>query len=209
MVIHRTVTYLFDPAIVNAVSDVIIAAFSVLICFVYWRQLHTMRAALEETRRSNAATEESNKIAERTLELEMRAWLVISPLPLKGLTLSSLKAQVAVINVGRTPATHVVGRIRLGTAEEVPDEISLPEVESPSIAILGPGENLAWTSVEVELNLPYERQEQLKKGHVLLLLYSVAEYHDIFNKARKTTACWQYRFEARAWGVTPMHCRLE
>lgn len=44
--------------------------------YLTYRQLRLTKSVLVETQRSNAATEESNKIAQRAMEFDRRAWLV-------------------------------------------------------------------------------------------------------------------------------------
>lgn len=101
----RHITYSLDSALLGVAVNFVIAVFAIMVWWVYRRQLATMNAALEEsrrnnqatedanrklleesrkdsltaleeTRRSNAATERSNEIAEQSLVLGRRSWLI-------------------------------------------------------------------------------------------------------------------------------------
>jgi hypothetical protein len=59
--IRHHIVYIFDSALLGAIADSTVAIFAIMVWVVYLRQLRTMNAALEESRRNNQAIEETNK----------------------------------------------------------------------------------------------------------------------------------------------------
>jgi hypothetical protein len=205
LILHRVVTYSFDWTFLSAVSDAIIAVFSVLIWRVYRHQLTTMTNALAETRASN-------EIAERAFEIGRRAWVVITDIGEPDL--GNSRVLTTMKNVGEIPATDVAGEgfvtVVLGSLSAQasvvqpssrPKEIEISSPIAPGRAVLAPGHSASGYLLIHGLD---DQAVAIKvaKGEATLVLYQKVTYTDWFQKTRTTTAYWQY-VSGRGWLVTP------
>lgn len=222
--IHHQVRYVIDWALLakwSNASNIVIALFAGVVCFVYWKQLVTMRRALagtkasneiaamalEQTRLSNAATERSNEIAERSLVLGRRAWLVIRGVPkisIDGWTFDD----VTVENVTDMPAVIQ----RFGTCSVEKLDASTPKdwkyVKAGEVVVRGKQASIDFPSValpSLNLNDPdtYRVLDRVS-------IYCVVEYTDCFEKTWSTTAYWRELKEVEGghWQLGAAHTTM-
>jgi hypothetical protein len=165
MVIRHVVTYALDAALLGVAVNVVIAVFAILVWSVYRRQLATMKAALEEsrrynqaaelatkalleenrahdiavlgeTRRSNASTENSNQIQRQAMVAANRAWVGIVGLSKPTpLTAGPPGLEVILRNSGHCPATNIVGRSSSALVYEQLNQAPEPAVSGPPMSI--------------------------------------------------------------------------
>lgn len=217
-IIRHTVTYSFDSplffAIIGAMSGAIAALFSMLIWVVYRNQLVAMREALVETRKSNDATQESNRIAKTSVELGNRAWMVATDIERLVIAAGpARKLWVNTENLGRIPAIDVSVRGLAFTftgppLPDLPEDLSLPSTGYyASRAVAGPGRGLQG---KIELGaLTDDIVARIVSGELVLFAFCVIEYIDWFAVPRETTACWQYNREDGSWAAAPRHNRMK
>jgi len=196
MVIRHAFRYVFDSplflGIVGAVSNAIIAGFSILIWRVYRNQLATMRDALTETRESNTATKESNKIAERSILLGGRSWVVTHGNPGWSNKESGWAFDgVSVVNLSDTPALlkqtsvgYLDRKVAKNYTELLPsdgwyDHHGEVVVRNRPINPFGPSYPV--------IGRPQSDATSL----VNATLYCIVEYTDCFEKTWRTTIAWQ------------------
>jgi hypothetical protein len=204
--------YVFDPllfiAIVGAAANVVIAVFSIVIWRVYRNQLATMKTAVEETRQSNRAIDESNRIADRNLELGRRSWLVVTistgfpSIPDTNSPGRSISSDVAVQNVGGVPA--IIQRFGCDfVLDNLPERLSLSADRSQpdATAVYGDAPERLWRTWSVP--------GAIHAGQRDVYFYWIVEYSDCFGKTWRTTRCWR-RVEARqTWDKVPGYTLLE
>ncbi|MFL6196805.1 MAG: hypothetical protein ACJ75H_21660 [Thermoanaerobaculia bacterium] len=194
------------------------AAILTLLTFFYVlttrRQLKAMHDALEETRRSNNATEESNKIAERTLELGSRAWLALVGISTRQKvdgperTTTHHVAEVTIKNVGRAPAIGVetLFYVTIFEGGSVPTDF-VPTSDDRKTVIA------ADESVSVIEPLPRfipALDLKLRSKEISLFVYCELRYTDIFSKARITSAAWEVTSSISGlWVHVPRYRRME
>jgi hypothetical protein len=191
-----------------------IAGVIVLILYTavtFW-QARLTSAALEQTRRSNKATEDSNEIARRALELGKRAWLVVNLKP------TSVHENIEITNLGGVPATNVETwyRFDLWESEEIPDSIAPKDGQLPRTGIIiGAGSSYTivpkWGSWRTLFDKDTTR---VTEGKAVYTFYCETKYLDVFNVPRITVACLQYYPKATVqewveWIYAPKHNRLE
>ncbi len=188
-----------------------IAALTFVYIIVAFCQWLAMRTALKQTRISNDATKESNRIAAESAELENRAWLVAVPMPLPQITTHTTTANIRVMNVGHIPATSVIVRAfgAISPGPDVPSNIVLVEEHDPGVCTLAPGTNYALTSAAPLHDLTEENLVAAHDGTMTLFVYCDISYTDWFKKPRRTIACSYYRFDQNAWATATKHERLD
>lgn len=180
-----------------------------------WRQLAAMREALIETRRSNDATDKSNEIAERSLELGMRAWVVVSinDTP-KDHDAGGLIIEMS--NLGGIPATNgeVWYRFDAWETGEIPEVIPRGPYSESGIVIGSGRTHIITPPWESWSPLFRNYEERIVHGGLLVTFYCEVSYFDVFGKERKTIACWRHSpkttaFAHQSWVYAPKHNRLE
>lgn len=188
--------YVFDPAlflaIVGTVSNVVIAAFTVVVCFIYKRQHETMTKALEETRASN-------EIAGRSLELGRRAWIVVNGAPMFRGSAGWVFWDVTVENVSEMPA--IIQRYGSGRVEGNPDTLELEkgqQVKSAEVLVGGKEINLEIPAVPPP---PFNIDNQAATwGDVqAAMIYCFVEYTDCFEITWRSTICWKEDSSVGGW----------
>jgi hypothetical protein len=165
--------------------------------FIARKQARLTEMAFAETRRSNEATGKSNAIAEKSLELGRRAWLVIAGMnpPFSGAPGELATSSVLLENIGGVPAIV----IRYGwelVAGDLPERLDLsPERTSRGGAIIfGDKKELLESTRRLtpkEYSIIANEKGADEKDH--LYLYWVIEYSDCFEKIRSTAKCWRHQ----------------
>jgi hypothetical protein len=143
-----------------------------------------------------AANESTIRIAQLSLELGKRAWLVIA-----FKSGPSIGYHFEVTNVGEIPATDVELWYSFDVWEgrmEAPDEI-LPRNNKRLEKGLVVGAKLAIISVPpTELHRPLN-----DKQSAAVTCYCKVTYRDFFERPRESVACWQFKpktaFDLREW----------
>jgi hypothetical protein len=164
--------------------------------------------ALAETRRSNKATEESNRIARQSLELGNRAWLVATEIEPYSLAAGPGRyLWVNVENLGRIPASDIILRGFVAIQIGVDSPVGLTSTNLvKSRAIAGPGRGCQG---RIHLgDLTEDDVENIRSGEHALLAYCEIEYRDWF-QPRKTIACWQYACREGVWTAAPNYNRMD
>jgi hypothetical protein len=194
----------------EAFATATIAVLTLVYIIVAFCQWLAMRAALRQTRISNDATKESNRIAAESAELENRAWLVAMPLPLPQVTAQTTTAHIRVTNVGHIPATSVIVRAfgAISPGPDVPDVIVPVENQNPGICTLAPGNHVLNSAAPLH-GISEENLVAAHEGTKTLFVYCDISYTDWFKKPRRTIACSYYRFDHNAWATAPKHDRLD
>ena len=198
-----------DPAINLArwqtIFSGLVAFFTLCYVFINAFQLLAMRRALEETRRSNANTAESNRIAERSLLLGRRAWLIPridrrSPTdPTE--TLGGRRLIVWISNTGGMPGkiTSAGGNMKAGKPSGDEVEISC----HPHSAIVSPS---TANGEDPFLTFPVEdftgREMNFKTGAEVLYAACRINYIDAFEKQFYTEMKW-FRGREGKWYTLP------
>lgn len=177
--------------------------------FITRRQAKLTASALEQTKRSNDATEESNRIAEKGLELGNRAWMVaidIEPYALAAGPERSLWVKIE--NLGRIPAAGVILRGFCGIQTSLDAPVGLTPTENVgSQATVGPGRGV---QSRIQLGAITEQiAAHIQCGQFPLLAYCEIEYSDWFQRPRKTVACWRYDPASGDWTAAPKYNRVE
>jgi hypothetical protein len=196
---------------VEAIATVVIACLTLAYVLVASRQLHAMRGALKETQRSNEATEESNRIAKRSLELGRRAWLVASEInaPTVFIPDQPWTVRMSVENCGGVPATSVISQVHclvIPADSPLPDELQLTAIPPTGIAIVAPGHPRSLTT---DLpGLQSDDVEAFKSGAVTLYIYCRLHYKDVLidsPERRQASACWRLLRAPDRWAIAEKH----
>ncbi len=172
------------------------------------RQLRAMRESLEETRRSNAATEKSNEIA----ELGRRAWLVPVDIANKvgGVSVfdSGEGVQISLRNFGGTPAVNAVitSSITLIKGYPTPPERLTPGAARKSTTAVCVNEEIKISEPLPPISKEERRQMDLRQLN--LLCYCEVTYTDSFGGNRNSAAGWMSSSGAR-WENAPELRRIE
>jgi hypothetical protein len=201
--IEHKVRYVIDWALLakwSNAANIVIALFAGVVCFVYWRQLVTMRTALAETRASN-------EIAARALELGRRAWVVIHGTPgWSNEEQGWMFNGVSVENVSDTPAVvsrYAVGRLDENIADNDPGLLSIRREkydDSGQVVVRGKpfypfGYALFGQTDALSLVNPPP-------------LFCIVEYTDCFEKTWRTTIAWQEGPD-EVWEPIPYYTSLK
>jgi hypothetical protein len=205
MITHE-VKYVIDWALLGKwsnASNIVIALFAGAVCFVYWKQLATMRITLAEIRASN-------EIADHNLKLGRRSWLVLSKLraPSTFVADEPWEFRITVKNCGGIPATTVAcrysvlmveGSTPLPEAQEM--AVNLFKTPAIGVAAMAPGKTHV-TGVGQGLNFSKDRLEQIASGAVKMYLYCHFGYRDVLldqlEPNRWSSGCWRF------WTVLPL-----
>ena len=167
-------------------------------------QLFALRGSLEETRKSNEYTRESNRLMEQALILSNRAWVTLASIrgviPAAGL----LNAAARLQNTGRSPATNLMMRTAIALRETPFQEDVTIELEGeiPSVVVLPPsGQLTAESSVPQELTP--QQVEEIQAGKLLLYFIGQITYNDGLGNRGETSFCGVYRPRDKSWQFTP------
>lgn len=175
-----------------------------IVGYFQWR---AMRHALEETRRSNAATERSNELAEKALIYGKRSWLIPSVdehSPFKGDT--GWKVTFYIVNAGSVPGVMINAHARIGTDPDF--EAPHPQMFGTYGAIILPDSGEAG-ALRVTADVPADiSEEQLlaTAGSGLSVLCAVT-YKDVISDEletgeRETKVSWIHG-RGRLWYTNP------
>jgi hypothetical protein len=188
--------YIIDWALLakwSSASNIVIALFAGVVCFVYWKQLVTMRKALAETKASN-------DIAARDLELGRRAW-IIPQMTTEPLIQDELGQALKVyfVNAGSVPG--VVARVGFGVQTLRPDfgpiEVDRYEENGP-IVIPGPPQTFLFVRLpDLSAAMP-----GIESGERVLVVACRVVYRDVFDKERETGVQWFMDKDGK-WSMIP------
>jgi hypothetical protein len=242
--IRHVTTYALDSALLGVLLNGVLALLAYLVWRVYRNQLTVMEDtlkesrrynkaaeeanevlrqeartnnlnALEQTRISNAATDESIKLAKDTLELGKRAWIVadFEPVYTYGRTGPIFEHyKISATNVGGIPATDVEAWCSFDSWDSLKPTDEVPEDITPKHSqllgkgsVVGAGRPLDWS--------PAADWYHANAGNTgtLVTCYCKITYLDFFKQPRETVACWQYKggnISSKEWVASSKHNTL-
>jgi hypothetical protein len=166
-------------------------------------------ATVAQAAKSNEATIESNRIADKALELGRRAWLIPKIGKLRQFD-GELWVTIDISNSGGIPGIIVKASGKATVATAFPDLVTdEPVSDDPQSyqlrgVIVEPGPSA--TSFYIRLpTLTNEIKASLDRTKTIVV-YCYVEYTDVFRKAWVTALCW-WGFD-RSWSVAPQYTQL-
>ncbi|HVT19435.1 MAG TPA: hypothetical protein VHQ90_25060 [Thermoanaerobaculia bacterium] len=208
----------FWTFIVTTAGVLILTAYTVA---AFWQAILTRRAIREAresreeaaaaTLRSNEATEESNRIAERSLELGRRAWVIMTGMvaPTKFNPGEPLRIKTTMRNSGGVPATNVISKLAIAI---IPSTAQLPDEPPPThgeefFAVVPVGRPVK--GLGIFDGLSESEANGIESGRDTLYFVCRIDYTDTFRKPRWSIACWRYAREFDRWVVAAKHNHAE
>jgi hypothetical protein len=189
----------------TAIFTVVLALAAIAQVYVYWKQSELMEKGLKETRAANVTAKFAAEISQRAVEMagknaerQMRAYLHISILTIKGFDENKPpSARIRLTNYGQTPAYET--RCRLDVivrSEPIGTDFVLPDIRNdwgtrsdvfPNTTVASEDRRMVVQDAKEKFRA--NEISGIRSGQLTIYVIAEVSYIDAFKEKRSTYAC--------------------